>query len=323
MMRRVITRAFANIALCKYWGKKSEKGNLPATPSISIALEELRTETEVVRLNKPPHRIKINGKRTDPVSEARIFEYLEYWKKEKLVSGFYSIDTKNHFPTKAGLASSSSGFAALAQALSAFSKRRISKTELSRLARIGSGSAARSITGGLSSLPVGINPAAKLILKPEDIPWGMVICTVDAGAKKVPSRRGMQLSRDKSPYFNAWVIHARKDYKFMLNAIKRMDFSSVGRTCEENTLAMHACMIATRPALLYWDDVTVRLISAVRRWREGGLEAYCTIDAGPHVVILAKISELKKIVARARRIKGVMAAKKSLPSEGSSIVECV
>jgi diphosphomevalonate decarboxylase len=323
MMRRVLTRAFANIALCKYWGKKSDKGNIPATPSISLALQELCTETEVIRLNKPPHRIKINGKSANPAAESRILEYLEFWKHEKLISGFYYINTKNLFPTGAGLASSSSGFAALAKALSVFSKRHFSRLELSRLARIGSGSAARSVTGGLSSLPAGSNPAAKLIMAPEDIPWGMVICTVEGKAKEVASRQGMQLSKDKSPYFNAWVIRARKDYKLMLDAIRRMDFTSVGRICEENMMAMHACMIATRPSLLYWNDTTVRLIKSVRKWREGGLESYCTIDAGPNVAILGKISDLKKIASRARNIKGVKAVKKSLPSGGPSVMESI
>lgn len=323
MMRRVVTRAFANIALCKYWGKKSEKGNLPATPSISLTLDKLCTETTVIRLSKPPHRIRINGKRPDPISEARIFEHLEFWKKSKLISGFYSVDTVNHFPTRSGLASSSSGFAALALALSVFSRNVISKAELSRLARVGSGSAARSITGGLSSLPTGKNPAARLILDPEDIPWGMVVCSVDADAKKVPSRQGMQLSKDHSPYFNAWVIRARKDYKLMLEAIRSMDFTAIGRIAEENALAMHACMIATRPALIYWHDITIKLIKAVQRWREGGLEAYCTIDAGPHVAILGKIPDLKKIASRARNVKGVIAAQKSMPAGGASISECL
>ncbi|HDS00425.1 MAG TPA: hypothetical protein ENO07_00255 [candidate division Zixibacteria bacterium] len=102
-----------------------------------------------------------------------------------------------------------------------------------------------------------------------------------------------------------------------------MDFTSTGSICEENSLAMHACMIATRPALIYWNDTTVRLIKAVKKWREGGLEAYCTIDAGPHVAILGKISDLNKIVSRARNVNGVTTAQKSLPAGGASISECL
>ncbi len=320
-MRRVTARAYANIALCKYWGKIPGGENLPATPSISLALTGLKTETMVEPLERGPDSFRLDGHRPDKNTADRLKTYLDYWRKNSLIKGYYAINSKNYFPTASGLASSSSGYAALAKALSEFSSKNISDANLSRLARIGSGSAARSITGGLSAFPMGKDPEAKLILRPDEIPWGMVVVIVKSAEKEIGSRQGMELSRKSSPYYQSWLLQAAKDYKSMLASIKKKDLTKIGEICEANTLAMHACMMATRPALIYWNNITIELINAVMRCREKGLRAYFTIDAGPHVVILSKREDLNSIASRARRIEGVISAKISLPAGGAEIWE--
>jgi diphosphomevalonate decarboxylase len=320
-MRRVTARAYANIALCKYWGKIPEGENLPATPSISLALAGLKTETMVEALDHGPDSFRLDGYKPDRNTSKRLKEYLDYWRKQNLIKGHFAVISKNYFPTASGLASSSSGYAALAKALSEFSSKKISDANLSRLARIGSGSAARSITGGLSAFPAGKDPAAKLILTPDEIPWGMVVVIVKSAEKEIGSRQGMELSRKASPYYKSWLLQAAKDYKSMLVAMRKKDLPKIGEICEANTLAMHACMMATRPALIYWNHTTLEIINAVKRWRENGLKAYFTIDAGPHVVILSKREDLNSISSRARRIEGVIAAKISLPAGGAEIRE--
>jgi len=317
----VITRAYANIALCKYWGKMTGKGNLPATPSISITLKSLQTETEVCPSDSESDSFQIDGKSVDEFSYKRLSGYLDYWRDSKIIKGYFSVKSTNTFPAKAGLASSASGYAALAKALSAFSSKKISNIELSRLARIGSGSAARSIPGGLSKLPVGKNPAASLLVSADDLPWGMVIVTIDAGEKKTGSREGMESSRETSPYYKSWLSQSKLDYKAMLSAISNMDFSSVGKVCEANTMAMHACMIATRPPLIYWSKATLPVLQRVPEWREGGLETYYTTDAGPHVILLGKLEDLDKIASEASRIPGVVAVDSSLPGDGAKIIK--
>lgn len=319
MISRVTARAYANIALCKYWGKYKEKGNLPATPSISLALDVLQTETEVCRIKGDSDKFKINGRGIDELTYNRLVEYLDLWRRSGLIRGHFNIESKNNFPANAGLASSSSGFAALAMALSGFADRRISKTELSRLARLGSGSASRSIPGGLAKLPAGDNPAASIILPFDKVPWGMVAVMVKSGAKKVGSREGMRLTSSSSPFYKAWISRARRDYRNMLAAIKVMDFKGIGRICEDNALAMHACMIATRPSLMYWTSATLEIIRSVAKWRDKGLETYYTIDAGPHVLLLGRLGDLGKIAGRARRIKGAVSVLIGKPAGGARI----
>jgi diphosphomevalonate decarboxylase len=321
MIRRVTARAYANIALIKYWGKQPEKLNSPATPSIALSLGKLKTETIIERVQSRDDRFFINGSKVDHASSRRLRDYLNFWRKGKLVEGHFEINSTNNFPTKSGLASSSSGYAALATGLIAFSRRKLSISRLSQLARVGSGSAARSIVGGLAALPNTSNPAAKLLLPADKVPWGMLIAVADIAEKEFGSREGMKLSRKTSPYFNSWVKCAEADYRSALKAIKKLDFTAVGELTEANSLAMHACMIATRPSLLYWNSVTLDLLKAARNLRKAGIEIYATMDAGANVAFLCRKNDLNKIAGRIRRIKGVLSVLECNPAAGASVIK--
>jgi len=321
MTSRALARAFANIALCKYWGKLPGARNLPATPSISLALDALITETEVKFIPDGPDLFFIDGRKADQPSEQRLKAFLKLWRKAGLIKGHFSIDSRNKFPTASGLASSASGFAALTMALSAFSPRKMGGAALSRLARQGSGSAARSRVGGLAKRPTGPDPAATVIAPAERIPWGMVIAVVKAGSKAIGSREGMEITRRHSPYYKNWLIQARRDYGAMLKAIDRLDFTAVGEICERNTLAMHACMLASRPSLLYMNEYTVRALAAVWEWRKAGLEIYFTCDAGPHPVILCRLNDLQSVCKRVMELEGVSSALPGAPAGGAVLIE--
>lgn len=321
MISRVTAVAYANIALVKYWGKQPGAINAPATPSISLALNSLKTETSIERFDNKHDRFVINGEVADKASSERLTAYLNYWRKNKLTDGHFLVNSRNSFPTKAGLASSSSGFAALTCGLGAFARYKLSITNLSKLARIGSGSAARSIIGGVAALPNSVDPAARLIMPPAEIPWGMVIVEVGDDKKETGSGQGMLYSSRTSPYYKNWVKIAETDYHNMLRAIKKLDFSRIGEIMEANTLAMHACMLTTRPSLLYWTGLTVDILRSVRRWRADGLEVYATIDAGPQVIILANRSDLNNTISRVKKIKGVFSVRKGLPADGAKVVQ--
>ncbi|MBD3380887.1 MAG: diphosphomevalonate decarboxylase [candidate division Zixibacteria bacterium] len=321
MIHRVKARAFANIALSKYWGKASGTENRPATPSISIALAGLVTETVVAKNTKNSDSFTLNGRRPQKHEVQRMRDFLDLWRKRGLIRGHYRVSTDNDFPTASGLASSSSGFAALAMALSGISEKNLSVAELSRLARMGSGSAARSIVGGVARMPVSKNPDAQEIVSADDIDWGMVIVEVEAPEKSISSREGMQLCAETSPYYKEWLKQAKLDYRALESAIIRRDLEEVGKLTEANAMAMHACMVASRPSLLYFNDVSLRVIQEVIRWRKKGLQVYFTMDAGPHLALLSKTSNLKKIANRAAKIKGVFSAQPSLPGGPAVILE--
>ena len=320
MTRYCKARAFANIALVKYWGKCSP-GNCPATPSISLALEGLITETEVHSTKGTKDSILINGRTADTASRKRIKQYLDLWREKGLLKGSFHIYTYNRFPTRSGLASSASGYAALAMALSAFSNYNLSVRELSRLARQGSGSAARSIPGGLAALPAGKDPAARRLVAAENVPWGMIVAILKNGGKDVGSREGMELSRIASPYYQSWIRQAQRDYGTMLAALRDQDLERVGEIAEQNALAMHACMMATRPTLIYLSGNTLLFLRIVKSWRARGIQAYATMDAGPHVVLLTHRNDLARIAGLARAVDIVETVIESLPGGPAAILD--
>lgn len=349
---RVRARACANIALTKYWGKQPPPAdarhafldedpehlpagttprdaalglNSPATPSVSLVLEELWTETTVEPSPDGADRLFLNGTPASDEAQRRTAAYLDLWRARGLIRGRFHIRSQNAFPTAAGLASSASGFAALAAALGEVSATRLSQAALSRLARQGSGSAARSIPGGLTILPAGKDPAARCVLPPEQVPWGMVVAILDgeggtSGAKKVSSREGMEHTRLTSPYYAAWRRQARADTRALLAAIERRDFAEAGRITEANALAMHAVMLAARPGLAYWQPATLAMLAAVRRWRDGGLEVYMTTDAGPHPILLAAADDLETVAAAAMEVPGVGKVIASRPGSGARVL---
>jgi mevalonate pyrophosphate decarboxylase len=156
----VTARAYSNIALCKYWGKLGP-GNAPATPSLSLCLAALQVSVTVSPARGRRDQINLPAGLNNPAAKARVAAYLDFWRASKLISGSFSVESQANFPAGSGLASSAAAFAALAQALSAFAPAKVTQALLSRLARHGSGSASRSVTGGLSALPSGPDPAAR------------------------------------------------------------------------------------------------------------------------------------------------------------------
>src|SRR4051794_10093192 len=145
----VVAEANTNIALVKYWGKRDAKLNLPAVGSLSLTLEGLTTRTEVRFDPKlPADALSLHGENTRGEPLRRISKFLDLVRIRTGASTRAQVVSANNFPTAAGLASSASAFAALALAATRASGLELSGAELSVLARLGSGSAARSIFGG-------------------------------------------------------------------------------------------------------------------------------------------------------------------------------
>ncbi len=321
MKERAKARAYANIALVKYWGKRPGTENAPATPSVSLALDKLETVTEVESIASNNDQFYLNGKPAESKAAHRLETFVNDWRDRGWLQGNFRVASENRFPTASGLASSASGFAALTKALSGISSEEFTDAELSQIARRGSGSAARSITGNLSKLPLNDNPAAELLRSCTEIQWGMVICEVSSPEKLISSREGMESSRKTSPYYQAWIAQAKIDYNTMLVAIESDSFTEIGEIAEANALAMHACMIATRPSLVYWKGATVEIVRHAQQLRKGGLETYCTIDAGAHVALLGKLDDLVTIERAVQSIQGVQSTMICRPAGAAEILE--
>jgi diphosphomevalonate decarboxylase len=190
-------------------------------------------------------------------------------------------------PTGAGLASSASGFAALATAASAAYGLDLSARDLSRLARRGSGSATRSIPGGVAVWHAGDDQGsfAEPIPAP---PMAMVVVTIDAGPKPIGSREAMRRTIATSPFYPAWVTSTTETVGDMLDACAAGDFTRIGEITESNALRMHATIEGAFPPIRYLNARSVAVFDAVGELRAAGLEAYATADAGPNVVVLCQ-----------------------------------
>lgn len=289
-------RAFTNIALVKYWGKKNEKLILPQNGSISLTLDHFYSETEVI-FDKSLQKDEIYFD-NEKVEDNKITDFLNLVRKKANKNIYAKIKTYNTVPTSAGLASSSSGFAALAAASSKAIGMNLSNVEISKLARRGSGSASRSIYGGLVEWIPGTNDNnsyAKPLNYKDNLDLNLITVVLNRNEKKISSRIGMKLSVETSPYYPAWKKQAKKDLKNMKKAIKNNDFSSLGEITETNAMRMHSLTLSANPSYTYFNGETITTINLVKELRSNGIECYFTMDAGPNVKILSQTKNIDKI----------------------------
>ncbi|WP_306205418.1 diphosphomevalonate decarboxylase [Actinoplanes sp. RD1] len=286
--------AHPNIALIKYWGKRDEEWMIPAVDSLSLTLDVFPTTT-TVRLAPAgqPDRVLLDGRPAEGEIEKRVLVFLDMLRARTGRREAAVVDTRNTVPTGAGLASSASGFAALAAAGAAAFGLDAGPAALSRLARRGSVSAARSIFGGWAICHAGSGSGAEADLgsfaepiAAPDFDPALVIVVLNAGPKAVSSRAGMRRTTETSPLYRAWADAGRADLAEMRTALARADLDQVGEIAERNALGMHATMLAARPAVRYLSAATLTVLDAVLALRAAGTSAYATMDAGPNVKIL-------------------------------------
>ena len=280
----------ANIALVKYWGKRDEALNLPVTGSLSISLGPMGSHVELARGTGAGDGVWLNGKplSADSSFARRASAFLDLFRPAP--DFVFDLKARNTVPTAAGFASSASGFAALAKAVDGLFGWGLATRELSILARLGSGSAARSLENGFvewhaGTAVDGMDSFAERI----DAAWpelrvgALVLC---AGEKPVGSREGMKRSVETCEFYREWPGRVAKDLAALKAAIAAKDFAALGAVAEANALAMHALMAATRPPIVYALPETVAAMRAIWAARAAGLALWFTMDAGPNVKLL-------------------------------------
>jgi diphosphomevalonate decarboxylase len=326
-MSEAVAIAHPNIALTKYWGKMPGAGRFPAVPSLSVTLAGLSTRTRV-RFDGAlaRDRFVLNGVPAGGEVEARAVELLDRVRAASSDARFAEVESRNDFPTASGLASSASGFAALALAAVRASGLAWDAARVSDLARQSSVSAARSLFGGYVELdagaPTGASPAADfLAARPiapgAHLPLAVLVCVVSDAAKAIGSTTGMQTTLKESPYAEAWLSHAPRLHARLREALLARDFAAVGALAESSALAMHASAIAA--GVVYWTGATLETLAAVRELRAAGVLAFATIDAGPHVKILVQPEDGARVKTAAVAVPGVRRVIEASIGEGARI----
>jgi diphosphomevalonate decarboxylase len=316
--------AHPNIALAKYWGKLDAGLNLPAVPSLSLTLDAMSTTTTVsFDPSLETDRIVINGAPAREGEALRASKLLDRVRGAAGIAARATVESANDFPTASGLASSASGFAALALAAVTAAGLSWDLARVSDLARQSSASAARSVFGGFVMLAAG--GAGTTFLPAEPLaesggwPVALSVCVTTSRAKEVPSTEGMGHTRATSPYYAAWLARAPIVFERGRKAVLARDLEELGRVAEESAFSMHACAMASAPALFYFSPTTVAAIERVRRLRHEGTLAYVTMDAGPHVKVLSHAADAERIARAMRDVPGVERVLVARPGRGAEV----
>jgi len=315
--------ACPNIAFIKYWGNRDEELRLPANGSISMNLGDLSTRTSVmIDPAFSSDQLHLDGQAADPVSQRRAATFLD---AVRSIAGEHlcaRIESTNNFPTGAGVASSASAYAALALAASTAFGLNLSERELSRLARLGSGSACRSIPSGFSEWLVGTGDedSYAVSIAPHDY-WDLVDCVaiISQSHKLVGSTEGHRLAVS-SLLQNARVADAPRRLTLCREAILNRDFSALAEVAELDSNLMHAVMVTSNPRLVYYEPATVLIMKFVAEWRHYGLPVFYTIDAGPNVHVITLTDHSKHVQALLASLPGVEKVLSSIPGGAAHLV---
>lgn len=295
----------SNIALVKYWGKKPSQ--IPANPSISFTLNDCKTITKLGFEKKTDggtfsFDLLFEGQPKDSFRPKiakffeRVAEYLPFLKDYH-----FTIDTKNTFPHSSGIASSASGMAALAINLMslertlnpAMTEEHFSQ-KASFLARLGSGSACRSVKGSVViwGNHEGTPGSSDLYGVPfEDIHeifhnYQDTILLVDKGEKQVSSTVGHDLMHGH-PYAQQRFAQAHENLSAIKNILKEGDLESFIKIVESEALTLHAMMMTSMPYFILMKPNTLEIINRIWKFREAtGLPVCFTLDAGANVHVL-------------------------------------
>lgn len=317
--------AGSNIAFVKYWGNLDDQLRLPMNGSISMTLANAFTTTTVELGGQyPEDTLWMNDQLAGPAATQRASKQLNYLREIAGINHKAKIVSRNSFPTGAGIASSASGLAALTVSAAGALGLTLSAVELSRLSRLGSGSACRSVDGGFVEWYAGArheDSFAVQIAPPEHWDLVDVIAIVSAEEKEVGSTAGHPLAHT-SPFYQARLGELQKTLPLMRKAIFERDLALFGELLEAEAISLHVASMTSKPSIFYWTGGTMTILNALRRWRAAGeAVGYFTIDAGPNVHILTQKSEVPAVLAKLKELPVVSQTLVCPAGEGAKLVE--
>ena len=307
IIEKISWRSPSNIALVKYWGKHSEQ--LPCNASLSFSLNNCYTTTSIAIAKKENSKpisfdFIFENKQNDNFSK-RIEKYLQRLSEELSFIKEYHlhIESENSFPHSAGIASSASAMSALALCLLSLHYKlngNEHKTEAffrqaSNYARIGSGSAARSVFGNYNvwgkhnkvnescdaySIPIQDNIDSKFLSIYDSV------LLIDSGLKEKSSSAGHTLMNGH-PFAESRFLQANQNLTALLETLKSGNFNAFSNIVENEALSLHAMMMTSSPWYMLLSANSISAINAIKKFRlNSGVEICFTIDAGPNIHIL-------------------------------------
>jgi diphosphomevalonate decarboxylase len=300
----------SNIAFIKYWGKRDEKKQWPTNDSLSMTLSGMFTRTTARLTDAHDFSFALNGTPLAPDSAkgAKIYRHLHFLAHELGTRQKLDFTSFNSFPTACGIASSASGFGALTlAALAAFTDSKnleelqqqgFDAKKLAQLSRHGSGSACRSMMGGIVQWQAGATPesqAVSQLFSREHWDLNDLIVILDDTPKAVSSSDGHRAAV-KSPLFAERMERLPHRFASLVEAITARDIDKFGLLLEEEALNMHAVAESSDEGLRYMTEKTHAFINKFKELRKRwGLQAYFTCDAGPNVHLICEAKTVENL----------------------------
>ena len=301
--------AHPNIAFIKYWGNRDDVLRLPQNGSISMNLAGLHTHTRVsFDSGYEVDTFSLNNQAQFGAGLERVSRFLDIVRTMAGKNWRAQVESANNFPTGAGIASSAAAFAALAVAASQAIGLELTESQLSALARRGSGSACRSIPAGFVEWRPGTKDADSYAISlAPPAHWDLVDCIaiLKETHKMTGSSEGHRLA-GSSPLQQARVASSRERLDRCRQAVLTRDFDALTSVIELDSNLMHAVMMTSTPSLFYWEPASLEIMKAVPEWRRSGLPVCYTLDAGPNVHLLCPGTSVAEVRSRLEDISGIL-----------------
>lgn len=286
--------------LIKYHGLVDTELRIPYHDSISVCTAPTETRTTIEFARGLKDAIQINRKPADARTRERVEKLVGRARELSGVKLPYKMLSTNNFPSNIGLGASASGFAALATALNGALDLGLDTKALSRLARRGAGSAARSVAGGFAYWVAGSSDETSYAYPLADASFKMGIVAAIVPAFKVTD--DMHADVVTSPFFHSRMAYLHRALAEMQAAIAERDIPRIGALAERDTLVLHGITMTGEAERILWRPDTLKVILEVQKMREEGLQAWFSIDTGATPYVNCRPAKVKQVERRLRAL---------------------
>ncbi len=296
---KATARAHPIQGLVKYHGMRDEQRRYPYHDSISLCTAPSNTTTTVeFRPDAGEDAYVVDGEEVDGRGAERIRAVVDRVREVADFDHRVRLESENSFPTNVGFGSSSSGFAAAAVALCSAADLGLTRPEMSTIARLGSSSAARSVTGAYSVLTTGLNDED---CRSEALDAGDSLHEdVRIVAGLVPSYKETEQAHEEaadSHMFEARLAHIHDQLVEMRDALRADDFDRVFECAEHDSLSLAATTMTGPAGWVYWQPETISIFNTVRELRQEGVPVYFSTDTGASVYVNTRAEYVDEVEA--------------------------
>lgn len=319
--------ASPNIAIVKYWGKRDERLKLPMNDSISVTLDRSLYSETTVEFSKAfsADSMQLDGAEASEREMKNVALVLDCLRKKAKTGMNARIISRNNFPKSSGMASSASGYAALSAAAAAALNLQLDSRELSIAARLGSGSASRSVIGGFAWWKKGQDEDGSdsyAVQVADESHWKdfrIVTAVVSEEKKPVGSTDGMKLTLETSSLYRERLKKLPGTVSRVRQAILGRDAGQLFRLAMEESDSLHASMADTKPPLIYINESSREIMKRVNELnRENGMIAGYSFDAGPNAHIFTTEQNVNRVIHSIKGLAERIVA--SSPGKGAEVV---